>query len=220
MIIYHTVFDVYYFELPEIFKFFAPFIASIFIFVSGISLTISYSKNKTFYHFFKRSMKLLFFALLITFMSFLFLKEGFIFFGILHFFSLSSLLIFPFFKKIRKNIYFLIFGVGAIFFGILISNLSINFYTLLWLGLAPKDFYSFDFFPIFPWFGVMLIGSFFGKNLYKGRKRIKFFIKNKFLKIFLFFGKNSLLIYLIHQPIIILILYLFGHGKILSALKF
>jgi uncharacterized membrane protein len=64
-----------------------------------------------------------------------------------------------------------------------------------------------------PWFGVVLMGIFFGNLLYSDSARrfqladISFFSG---IKVISFLGKHSLLIYLLHQPLIIAVLYLFG----------
>jgi uncharacterized membrane protein len=70
-----------------------------------------------------------------------------------------------------------------------------------------------DYFPIFPWFGVILMGIALGDLLYRGyRRRIALpdLSGSSFVKPFAFFGRNSLAIYLIHQPVLITLFYLFG----------
>jgi uncharacterized membrane protein len=92
----------------------------------------------------------------------------------------------------------------------------------VWLGLKPANFYSFDYFPLLPWFGLLLIGIFLGNIFYpNGKRNFKIFIpEGKVANIITFLGKNSLLIYFIHQPIIFFVLLLFGYGGFLSAFVF
>ncbi len=73
--------------------------------------------------------------------------------------------------------------------------------------------YSVDYFPVFPWFGVFLIGIFLGNVLYpKYERRIQIPDLSRFfvVRFFCFLGRHSLTIYLLHQPILILLLYVLG----------
>lgn len=219
MITYHFVFDILYFETYNNLYLYAAIIASIFILVSGISLSISYARGGRFLKFSKRGLKLSLLGMIVTAASFLLLKGGFIIFGILHFFGLSSFLIYPFLKYLKNNLSYLFFGVLTIFIGIFLSGLTFETNYFLWLGLIPRNFYTFDYFPIIPWFGILLLGIFLGKTFYPKGKRIFRLpaFKGKIVNVLSFLGKNSLIIYFIHQPIILFILFLMGHGQFLSA---
>lgn len=220
MITYHFIFDLF-FPSHNQFYWLAILTASTFILVSGVSLSISYSRGAGFQKFAKRGFKLLVLASIITIISFLLLKQGYILFGILHFFGLSSFLIYPFIKYSKSRTTAL-FGILVIVLGIVFLSLRVDFDYLIWLGLVPATFYTFDFFPIFPWFGLLLLGTHIGSRLYPKGKR--FFIINDawdgiIPKILQFFGKNSLVIYFIHQPIILSILYLFWRPEVLSLMN-
>ncbi len=70
-----------------------------------------------------------------------------------------------------------------------------------------------DYFPILPWFGLVLVGIFLGNTLYRDYKRrfpIKDVSNHPISRAFIFLGRNSLIIYLLHQPILIAVLYLLG----------
>lgn len=222
MIIYHFIFDLFYFNDYQTFPLFSISIASTFILVSGISLSISYARNRNFSRFVRRGAKLLSLGLIITLTSLIFLRYGFIFFGILHFFGLTSFLVYPLLKYLRKDSSFLGFGILAIACGLFLKNLRFDFYHLLWLGLIPSNFFSFDYFPLFPWFGVLLIGIFIGKNLYpEGKRGFEIpEVQSWIINLFSLLGRNSLIIYFFHQPILILTLWLSGYQEILSILKF
>jgi uncharacterized membrane protein len=93
-----------------------------------------------------------------------------------------------------------------------IENIFVDHYWLVWAGLKPHYFYSVDYAPIFPWFGVILFGMFLGNVLYpNGKRRLKIsdLSDPSIVKFFSFLGRNSLLIYLIHQPILMFFLYFF-----------
>ena len=115
----------------------------------------------------------------------------------------------PFLKFRRTN---LVLGVAVILFGVCLQKLSFGFPWLLWLGFIPSGFYTFDYFPIFPWFGIFLIGIFFCNLLYANGKRtfrIPDLSGNRIIKFLSLLGRKSLYIYLLHQPIIFAFLYIF-----------
>ena len=146
----------------------------------------------------------------ITLVTYLFIGKGFIVFGVLHLIGLSLLLAYPFLRLKRANV---IFGLLFILLGIYLQNISVGFPWLLWLGLAPPDFYSVDYFPVFPWFGVILVGMGLGSQLYPGYRRkmdLPDLSRSPFVRAMAFLGRNSLAIYLVHQPIMIAIMYLAG----------
>jgi uncharacterized membrane protein len=182
-------------------------IASIFIFMSGVTSYISYEKHmeKLTRKYFIRGIKLLFFATLITLFSYVFVPQYTIFFGILHFFAVSSFLI-PFFIKYNKLN--LIAGLSIILSGVYLWQLTFNFSYLFWLGFIPENLSTFDYFPLIPWFGVILLGVYYGKYIIKKTANIRF--KGEISSIFTFLGKHSLTVYLVHQPALILLLIAFG----------
>lgn len=143
-------------------------------------------------------------GMLITFMTFLYLREGFVTFGILHLMGVSSVLLFPLlpFKYLNLAV-----GTVIIIAGYYLDGLRFNFAWLTWLGLIPAGFNSVDYFPIAPWFGYILIGVFLGHLLYPGGKpRFNLFVGNPMLKFVSFLGRHSLLIYLIHQPLLLAVI--------------
>lgn len=221
MIIFHTIFDLNYFGAHNFDVYsgfwwaFVRITATIFIFLVGVSLTLSYSraiKNKKgkdlLLKYLYRGTKIFSWGLIITLITWVFFRQEFIIFGILHFIGLAIILAY-FFLRFRLLNLFL--GVAFIIIGIYLANLTVDFPWLIWLGFMPQNFYTFDYFPILPWFGLVLIGLFFGNLFYpEGKRRIKIReIKNPVTDLFCFLGRHSLFIYLIHQPILIALLYIF-----------
>ena len=76
------------------------------------------------------------------------------------------------------------------------------------LGIHPASFWSVDYEPLFPWMGCVLIGMGLGEYLYHDglRQFVVPDIPGIIVQPLAFLGRHSLLIYLIHQPIIILLL--------------
>jgi uncharacterized membrane protein len=67
-----------------------------------------------------------------------------------------------------------------------------------------------DYMPLFPWLGVFLIGCVIGRTCYKDKKTL-FAGKGKVMTAVArpveFIGRHSLIIYLVHQPVIYALLY-------------
>lgn len=190
--------------------------ASMFILLAGISLTLSttHTKPTQFKKILKRGLKIFSWGLIITLITWFTLKEGFVVFGILHFIGLSLILSYPFLSFITLNLFL---GTAIILLGFPISKIILQMPCFLWLGLRPAGFHSIDYFPLFPWFGIFLVGIFLGKTCYPEGKRKYFmpdFSKIIAVKWLCFIGRNSLTIYLIHIPILILTLFLLGYINI------
>lgn len=197
----------YWYVFPRI-------IGAMFIFIAGLSLTLfcSQTKNKKEFHKknFLRGLRIFGYGLLITIVTYLTFPSAFIIFGILHFIGVSIILGSFFLKFKRFN---LLLGLLIIFLGFYLQNSRFDFPWLLWLGFTPQNFYTFDYWPILPWFGVTLLGIFIGNILYKNGKRsfkIRDFSNTFLVKILSFLGRNSLIIYLLHQPLLILFLLVLG----------
>jgi uncharacterized membrane protein len=216
MIIFHILFDLNFFDYISInlydgyFLIYVYFNATLFIILVGVSLTLSYSKaqktltkNKMRWKFLGRGFFIFCIGLLITLATWLYLPRGFIIFGVLHCIGISIILAYPF---IRYKIQPFILGILFIGIGIFIKTLTFNFPWLLWLGFTTSDFYTVDYFPLLPWFGVVLVGISLGNTLYeKGNRRFALNDKThlKPIKITTFLGRHSLIIYILHQPILI-----------------
>jgi len=218
MILYHITYDLKYFgfiELgfPDWYWIWAPaIIGSLFLLVVGISLSISYARAKKKLSekelrkkYFLRGAKIFALGLLVTVATWIYPRTGFIQFGILHLIGLSVILAIPFLDRKRDAV---IGGIVAILIGLVLREMLFDFSWLLWLGFAPKGFYTLDYYPLFPWFGLVLIGLFIGKKIYPFGKKSMELKENTVTKALSFLGRNSLIVYLAHQPIIVFILFL------------
>ncbi|PKG31543.1 MAG: hypothetical protein CW742_12870 [Methanoregula sp.] len=139
------------------------------------------------------------------------LGKGYARFCTLHLIGISIILA-PFFY--RFGLSNLLMGGICILIGLAIGN-SPGPAWLLPLGIHPAPFWSVDYTPLFPWFGVVLIGMGVGSLLYPdGTRRFSLpFSLPGWSSVLEFAGKHSLVIYLVHQPIIILLLLVFT-GKV------
>lgn len=135
-------------------------------------------------------------------------KDILIYFGVLHCLGVCMIL-WPAVKKLPWWA-LLIAGVALIGAGLHVN--SMRFSTGLWLvplGLTPAGFASSDYFPLLPFFGFFLLGAVLGKTLYKNKTTLfpRVSPENWLVKSFCWIGKWSLAIYILHQPILLGVVY-------------
>jgi uncharacterized membrane protein len=217
MVVFHTLFDLNFFSVFSVqvsggfWRYFAYATASLFLLVAGISLTISRAKmpaqvtrSQVIKKFLVRGAGIFLLGLLVTLCTWIYLKEGFIIFGILHLIGVSVMLS-PLFFWLKKRA--VLPGLLCIITGYFLATVNGPIW-LLPLGIHPASFWSVDYEPLFPWFGCVLIGMGLGEYLYKDGLR-QFVVPDipvMVIQPLAFLGRHSLVIYLIHQPIIILFL--------------
>jgi uncharacterized membrane protein len=215
MVIFHVLYDLHFFGIMDIevssgfWRIFAVSCASLFVFLVGLSLSIS--KDRAMAHgvngrdlwkkYLMRGGLLLLIGLCITVITYITIGDGFILFGILHLIGTSILIAPLFFRFGKGNIYL---GGSLFIFSFLLAGISGPVW-LAWLGFHPASFYSIDYEPLIPWFGLVLLGLGAGAVLYPGGKPLlSRDIRTGPLTGFLALaGRHSLLIYLVHQPVII-----------------
>lgn len=133
---------------------------------------------------------------------------GYVRFGILHLIGLSTILAYPFLRFRWLN---LALGVIVIVVGRAFPAWGVHMPWLEWLASTPG--HGVDYAPLFPWFGPVLIGIFLGNTFYPGgRRRLSLPELGQLgpIRALRLLGQNSLLVYLIHQPILITTLVLLG----------
>jgi len=228
MIVFHIVYDLYYFEVYDfdihetVWIYLAVFVFTIFFLLVGISLTLNYSKSiinqksekQIFFQNVVRGLKIFCWGLLITLLTWLVIPEGFVVFGVLHFIGISIMIAHPFLRSAQLN---MLLGIVIIVFGLFLRTAYFDFPWLVWLGFRPHNFNTVDYFPLLPYFGMVLIGIALGNILYKNYRRMFKFrdiSKNPGIRFFNFLGRHSLVIYLLHQPILMLILMGLGYVNI------
>ncbi|MDD2518638.1 MAG: heparan-alpha-glucosaminide N-acetyltransferase [Bacilli bacterium] len=199
MVIFHLVYDLNEFLGLNViyesgFWYFIGRISAItFIIISGINS--GFSKDIL-----KKGIMTFFVGMLISLITFFVFKGQFVRFGILHFLGVCMIL-YPILKKIDK--WMLLMFTLIILFGINTSLYDIKIFIFFdnVLGKASVDYY-----PLFPYIGLYILGIFLYKVFYyKKLSILNLYTENKLI---IFTSKQSLLIYLIHQPLILFIMYI------------
>jgi uncharacterized membrane protein len=214
MIVFHAFYDLNFVGYVNIefssgfWWFFPRVIASVFIFVAGVSLSLSYSGGKvSFSHYLRRGLMLFSLGLVITVVTYLFVPYAYIRFGILHFMGVATIMVFPF---LRSDSSALIAAVLSLILGLKLRDVYSPFPYLLWMGVKPISFYTLDYFPIFPWLGLMLFGIAMGNLLYPNHQS-RWNVRELWaLNPLAVIGRHSLLIYLLHQPVLLFFIMLIG----------
>jgi uncharacterized membrane protein len=221
MIVYHTTYDLDTLGGYDVqsttgyWALFADLTAGLFLFLVGVSLAISRARTSlTGWHLFgkylARGARILAYAAALT-VVFLALGMGVVAFGILHLIGISIILAYPFLRLRLTNLVLgtLIFLAGQY---ILAQDLGSQSIWLLPFGVVPEGVIMPDYRPLLPWFGVVLIGLFFGNVVYGGGRRPAVLGDKApmLARPLLPPGRNSLFVYLIHQPIIIALLAVTG----------
>lgn len=219
MITFHVAFDMAYFGVVDLrvqtgpWKALAVCTASLFLLLVGLSLTISsaraqktLSRRGLFLKYLRRGAGIMGLGFLLTFLTFLLIPQAPILFGILHLIGLSVILA-PLYLRYTWMNFFA--GLALIVAGWMIGGIY-GPLCLVWLGVHPPGFASLDYTPVFPWFGAVLLGAWLGHLLYPGgRRRSTLLIPDlPGREIVCYAGRHSLAIYLLHQPVIILIILL------------
>ena len=210
MVVFHFCFDLAYFELADFDFYLDPFwlnlrtfILSMFLGLVGVSLVLATRNGLDRKRYLKRLTLLVLSALAISASTWWMFGARFVFFGVLHFIAVASVLGLLFLRFDWMN---LLLGIGLIGFA---GNNSFSWFDQAgwrWIGLMTHKPATEDYVPLLPWFGVVLIGMFAARRLLRlaWMHRLEHSLRDKRLvRILAFSGQRSLWIYLVHQPLLI-----------------
>jgi uncharacterized membrane protein len=227
MIIYHLSWDLLDYGLIDIdvvndplWRGFAHAIAGTFLGLVGFNLVLANRHGLRPVPYLRRLALIAGGAALVSLGTYWFVPEAFVFFGVLHMILVASILAVPF---LRAPIAVTLV-VAALFLAVPILlqldwppgssaaaiaqsiGEAFDAKALLWVGLSAHVAPTVDYVPVFPWFGVVLIGVAAGRVILAndgvGRLARWHFSAAGWRPI-LFIGRWSLPIYLVHQPLLI-----------------
>ncbi|MFK5915775.1 MAG: heparan-alpha-glucosaminide N-acetyltransferase [Woeseiaceae bacterium] len=215
MFAYHFSYDLDYFGYIQqsftqdlFWTRFRTLIVTLFITVMGASLYLASYKGIAKKSFRKRLILLVIYSALVSISSWIMFPSAMILFGILHFITVASLLGLLF---IPLGIINLFLGLAIIISAQIFSHPVFDLASMQWLGFVTKLPIAVDYVPLFPWFGVVLIGMYLGQKLSNTPKNSA--LRNwknhhpvsRYLALS---GRYSLHIYMLHQPLFLGILYI------------
>jgi uncharacterized membrane protein len=215
MVLYHFVFDLSVLYGWNINVFNGGFLllarssANLFLLLVGISFAISWERTKRWEKYLRRGLFIFSCGLLVSLATYFFDPSTYVRFGILHLIGVSMILL-PLFAPLK--IWNALVGLGMIAMGTaVLKGIMIPTSLLIPLGIPPLSFETVDYFPLLPWFGVILLGVALGHQFYVRNRAWRdsmadMLNKIRFSQAFSFLSRHSLLIYLLHQPVLLLLL--------------
>jgi uncharacterized membrane protein len=215
MVVYHFSWDLSFLKLIQsnilaipAWRWFARAIAGSFLMLAGVGLALAHAQGFRRLPFLRRVTKVGGAALAVTLVTYLAFPESYIFFGILHCIAASSILALPF-LRLRPSLTLLAAALSLAAPWIL-TDPALDQPWLDWLGLGTADPVTNDYVPIFPWFGLVLIGVAAGKAVLPRKETMglaRWRARGGWVKGLIWAGRKSLPIYLLHQIVLLGILY-------------
>lgn len=216
MVCYHLLFDLGEFKGVKTFLGFSTDLSSpawsvahdvfagLFVVLSGISSTMSRSNVR-------RGLRLLAVSLAVTAATYAFDSGSAVYFGILQCLALAMLIYGAAFVRAGAVATAawgaLVIGLGAAL-PALKRILAVRSEWLMPFGIPSPSFSSFDYFPLIPWLGIFLAGAALGKSAYASKRTLlPWRLPVTFVNAA---GRHSLVIYIVHQPVIMGVLYVLG----------
>lgn len=209
MAAYHFCFDLNYYGFTHFNFNYDPFwlgfrasILSLFLGLVGISLILATVGGFNLRRYLKRLGWLATCAITVSLSSRMLFPDSWIFFGVLHFIFVASILGLAFLRLYWVNL-----GLGSllVLVGLTLQHPLFDQPGLQWFGLMTHKPITEDYVPLLPWFGVVLIGLFLGRYFLRSswNKRIAaWHSSHAIARLLALAGRHSLLIYIAHQPVL------------------
>ncbi len=214
MVVYHILVDIAFLgaEGPDPFsgpvRIFGYGTAALFILIAGIAASIRMGRctdiSGCMKSFLARGGELILLGAGITVVTWVFLDgEGYVIYGILSLIG-TGLILSPVLLRYPR----LSFISGLVLVSGAVISLPHGPLWLVWTGIHPDNFYSVDYTPVIPWLGFFLLGGGIGSIIYPGGTRRMILTPSwaRILNPLIIPGRHSLIIYLVHQPVILGIL--------------
>lgn len=210
MAVFHFVFDLEMFgwlapgtATSGIWRALAVTTAGSFLFLAGVGLWLAHEHMIRWSAFWRRLAKVAGAAALVTAGTYVAFPDAFVFFGILHSIALCSLLGLA---VLRLPVWVIaVFAVAVFFAPDYLRSDAFNAPWFWWTGLQNVPLRTVDYEPIFPWFAPFLAGMAVAKlaTHWGLWQRLATPAPSRAARLVGLPGRHSLLIYLVHQPILI-----------------
>ena len=215
MIVYHFIFDLNHFGWLKLRMLsdqpwvgWRTAIVTQFLLLVGVSLVLRTSFKPGLADFWRRWAQVAGAAVLVSIGSAIVFGPRYIWFGILHFIAVALVLARP---LVRLGAWNLMLGVIVLAFGLLYAHPAFNDVPQNIVGLVTQKPKTEDYVPLFPWMGVVLIGAGLGA-LWQQRQwalaPVFRPLNDKPPRVLRLLGTWALTVYLVHQPILMGILWL------------
>jgi uncharacterized membrane protein len=215
MAIYHFAWDLSFLRLIEtevatdpVWRWAARLIAGCFLFLVGVSLVLGHGSGVRWRSFLKRLATIAAAAGAITLATVFAFPDSYIFFGILHCIALSSVLALPFLRA--PIVVVLATALVVLAAPLVLRSAVFDAPFLAWLGLGARSPVTNDYVPIFPWFAMVLAGLGAARLVWpkvSGSDVARWRARGPLGRGLAFAGRHSLLVYLVHQPLLLAALY-------------
>lgn len=206
-LVYDSVelFGLFQWDYPPAFSFISNWGSVLFLLLSGICVTLGSRCVR-------RGITIFLCGMVCSLVTFLMYRFGFagkeilIYFGVLHCLG-CCMILWPLFRRLpvwTLAVLGMLLAAAPLF----LLSVKTEQLWLIPLGICPAGFVTSDYFPLLPNLGFFLLGAVLGKTLYRSRKSLlpdfpANILPVRFLR---FCGRQSLWIYLLHQPILAAIL--------------
>ena len=216
MFAFHLIWDLGYFQLvspdlpyePAVMGF-GHGVAASFLFLVGAGLALASRHVVNRSAFWRRILVICAAAAGVSAATYKLFPESFIFFGILHCIALSSLLALPLLRAPLWLVTMIV--LAALIAPLLIESTVFDAPAFWWLGLGTREPISNDWRPLLPYFGVVLAGLIATRWLLA--RGLPAWIRNwraqnRAGAALVWGGRHSLLVYLVHQPVFLAVLFM------------
>ncbi len=210
MVVYHFCFDLAHFGYVA-FDFYhdtfwlnlRTFILGLFLLLVGVSLVLSTQSGINVRRFTARLLRIAGAALLVSAATWWMFGDRLVYFGVLHFIALASLLGLLF---VRRPVFSLVAGIALLVIGNTVQYSAFDQPGWHWIGMMTHKPATEDYVPLLPWFGIVLAGIFAGHTVLRNGRLEKLDSAlpsgSATIRVLAFSGRHSLLIYLLHQPVL------------------
>lgn len=211
MFVYHFCFDLRFFrvlaadfEHDPFWLGFRALILTSFMLLVGISLVVAVNAGQLPSRFWRRIGSIAGCAAAVSVGSYLVFPATYIYFGVLHSIAVASILARP---LARRPAVALGVGIAVAVAGVTFTHAAFDQRSLSWIGFVTRKPATEDYVPLAPWAGFVFVGIAVGHALLRAEFRALAPLAQApwWLR---FLGRHSLLAYMVHQPVLMGLLWL------------